>query len=133
MIMKLTVPFEDLIVGIICGILLVGYTGNYFSLQLNDMVYVIAFIIYLIFIALDIAYEFSDLTTHFGFIVFSLCHNFVDLVLSLGIISKFGGWDIPYITSYLVPYLQPETYLFAAGAYIIIGNAIWFVLYPFSY
>ena len=131
--MKLTVPIEDLIIGIICGLLLIGYTERYFSLKLNEVVYVIAFIIYIVFIVLDILYELSDLTTHFGFIVFSILHNLVDLVLSLAIISHFSGWNLPYITEILVPYLQNIDVIFGAGVFLIVGNAIWIVLYPFTY
>ena len=131
--MKLTIPIEDLIVGIICGILLIGYTERYFSLKLNHFVYVVAFIIYIVFIILDIAYEFSDLTTHFGFIVFSIIHSLIDLILSLALISFFSGWNIPYITSFIVPYLQNEAYIFGAGLFFIIGNVIWLVIYPFTY
>src|SRR3989344_8892443 len=121
--MKLTVPIEDLIIGIICGVLLIGYTGRYFSFKLPDMAYVIAFIIYVIFIVLDIFYEFSDLTTHLGFIIFSIIHNLVDLVLALTFVSYFSGWNIPYITSLLVPYLQNESVIFGAGVFLIAGNA----------
>ena len=131
--MKLAVPIEDLIIGIVCGLLLIGYTGRYFSLKLNNTIYVIAFIIYIIFIILDIAYEFSDLTTHFGFIVFSIINNLIDLILSLALISFFSGWNLPYVTSIIVPYFQNEVYIFGAGAFFIIGNLIWLVIYPFTY
>ncbi len=131
--MKLAVPIEDLIIGIICGLLLIGYTERYFSLKLNNTVYVIAFIVYCIFIVLDIMYEFSDLTTHFGFIVFSILHNLADLVLSLAFISHFSGWNMPYITGLIVPYLQNEAFLFGAGIYLIAANVIWLVIYPFTY
>ena len=131
--MKLTVPIEDLIIGIICGLLLVGYTEKFFPLKLNEYVYVIAFIIYCVFIALDILFELSDLTTHFGFIVLSIAHNLVDLVLSLTVISHFSEWSIPYITSYLVPYLQNESLIFGAGVFLVLGNLFWLVVYPFTY
>ena len=131
--MKLTVPIEDLVIGIICGLLLVGYTGRYFSFKLNEIVYVIALIVYCIFIVLDIFYEFSDLTTHFGFIVLSIINNLIDLVLSISLISFFGKWSIPYITSIIVPYLQNESYLFGIGVFFVAGNLLWLIVYPFTY
>lgn len=131
--MKLTVAIEDLIIGIVCGLLLIGYAGRFFSLKLNKYVYVVAFMIYIVFIILDILYEFSDLTTHFGFIVLSILHNLIDLVLSLGIISYFSKWNIPYITSLLVPYLESQTFIFGIGAFLVIGNVFWLVVYPFTY
>ena len=131
--MKLTVPIEDLIIGIICGLLLIGYTERYFSLKLNNMVYVAAFIVYIVFIILDIVFEFSDLTTHFGFIVVSILHNLADLVLSLAFISHFSGWNMPYVTGLIVPYLQNEAFIFGAGMYLIAANVLWLAIYPFTY
>jgi len=129
--MKLIFAAEDTIIGIICGLLLVGFTGRFFSLKLSDIIYVIAFVIYGFFILLDIVNEIRDLTTHFGFILFSLAHSFVDLVIALAVISNFSGWSIPYITSIFVPYLQNESYVFYSGAFLVVGNVIWLILYPF--
>lgn len=129
--MKLTFAAEDTIIGIICGLLLIGLTGRFFSLKLSDIIYVIAFIVYAIFILLDIVNEIRDLTTHFGFVVFSLAHSLIDLGIALTVISHFSGWNIPYITSIFVPYLQSEANMYYAGVFLVIGNAIWLILYPF--
>lgn len=129
--MKFVFAAEDTIIGIICGLLLVGLTGRFFSLKLSDTIYAIAFAIYGLFILLDIFNEIRDLTTHFGFIVFSLLHSFVDLIIALAVISNFSGWSIPYITSIFVPYLQNESYVFYSGAFLVVGNVIWLVMYPF--
>lgn len=129
--MKLTFAAEDTIIGIICGILLIGLTGRFFSLKLADILYVIAFIIYILFILLDIVNEISDLTTHFGFMVFSLLHSLADLVIAIAFISHFSKWDIPYITPTFVPYLQNEAVIFGLGIFLVAGNVIWLILYPF--
>jgi hypothetical protein len=129
--MKLTFAAEDTIAGIICGLLVVGFTGRFFSLKLPNIIYTIAFAIYVIFIVLDIVNEFSDLTTHFGFIAFSILHGLIDLVISLTFISHFSKLNIPLITAKLVPFLQNESAIFYIGAYLVIGNVIWLCLYPF--
>lgn len=129
--MKLIFAAEDTIIGIICGLLLIGLTGRFFSLKLSDTLYVIAFIIYSFFILLDIFNEIRDPTTHFGFIAFSLLHNLVDLGIALAIISHFSGWSMPYITSAFAPYLQNEAFIFYAGAFLVVGNVVWLILYPF--
>ena len=59
--MKFLFEFEDAVVGIICGLLLIGLTGRFFSLKLSNAIYLIAFIIFAISIILDILFEFSDL------------------------------------------------------------------------
>lgn len=129
--MKLTFAAEDTIVGIVCGLLVVGFTGKFFSLKLPGFLYAIAFAIYVIFILLDIFNELSDLTTHFGFIAFSIIHGLVDLVISLMFISYFSKLNIPLVTSKLVPLLQNESAIFYIGAYLVVGNIIWLCLYPF--
>ena len=129
--MKVLFAAEDTIIGIVCGLLLIGFTGRFFSFKLSDILYVIAFIVYAFFILLDIFNELRDLTTHFGFIVFSLLHSFVDLAIAVTFISYFSGWSIPYITSTFVPYLQNEANMHYAGIFLVIGNAIWLILYPF--
>ena len=130
--MKAIFEIEDAVVGIICGILLLGYVGKYFSLKLNSYVYAAAFAVFIIFIFLDIVNEVKDLTTHFGLIVLSLVHNLADLIIALGFISFFTKWNIPYITPYLVPYLQSESLIGWIGIFLIAGNAMWFVLFPFA-
>ncbi len=129
--MKFTFAAEDTIAGIICGLLLIGLIGRFFSLKLSNTLYVIAFIAFSVFILLDIVNEVRDLTTHFGFIVFSLVHSIADLGIAATFISHFSGWNIPYITSAFVPYLKNEALIFYAGMFLVIGNVIWLCLYPF--
>ncbi|MBI2657276.1 hypothetical protein HYX08_01125 [Candidatus Woesearchaeota archaeon] len=129
--MKFTFAAEDTIIGIICGLLLIGLTGRFFSLKLSNIVYVLAFIAYIIFLLLDIVNEAKDLTTHFGFIVFSLAHSIVDLGIAAAFVSYFSGWNIPYVTANFVPYLKNEALIFYAGMFLVIGNVIWLILYPF--
>lgn len=129
--MKLTFEAEDTIIGIVCGILLLGFTGRFFSLKLNNYVYVVAFILFIIFIVLDIINEFKDLTSHFKLIALSILHNLVDLAISFAFISYFTGWNIPYITSILVPYLQNEQIVAGIGIFLVISNVIWLVTIPF--
>ena len=129
--MKVLFAAEDTIIGIICGLLLIGFTGRFFSFKLSDILYIIAFTVYAFFILLDIFNELRDLTTHFGFIAFSLAHSIMDLGIAVTFISHFSGWSIPYITSTFVPYLQNEANMYYAGIFLVIGNAIWLILYPF--
>ena len=132
--MKFTFAAEDTIVGIICGLLLIGYTGRFFSFKLGNILYVIAFAAYVFFIVLDIFNEIRDLTTHFGFIIFSLIHSFVDLLIALSFISFFSNLRIPYITQTFVPYLQGEKaagVIFGIGVFLVVGNVVWLILYPF--
>jgi len=129
--MKFLFEFEDAIVGIICGLLLIGLTGRFFSLELSNWVYAIAFIIFAVSIILDIMFEFTDLKVHFGFTIISLIHSIADLIIALAFISHFSGFDMPFITVNLVPYLQNEITVFLLGVFLVAGNAVWLLLYPF--
>jgi len=130
--MKLTFAAEDAVIGVVCGLLIIGFAGKWFSLKLPDFTYVLAFGIFIIFILIDIMHEFSDLARHFGFILFSILHNAADLIVSLTFISHFSGWNIPYITLNLVPYLKDAMAVYYVGLFLLIGNAIWLVIFPFA-
>lgn len=129
--MKLTFEAEDAIVGALCGLLIVGYTERYFSLKLPDFLYIAAFAIFIAFILLDVIYEFSDFT-NLGFMLFSLVHNLIDFVISISIISHFAKWNLPYISSLIVPYLQDPNIMFGIGAFLFVGNVIWLFIFPFA-
>lgn len=123
---------EDAVVGIACGLLLLGYTGKFFTLKLPNFVYVLAFIVFIVFILLDIANEFSDLARHFVFVGGALLHNLGDLAISLTFISHFSGWNIPYITQYLVPYLENPAIISGVGMFLVIANVVWLFIFPFA-
>ena len=130
--MKLTFAAEDAVIGMVCGLLLLGFIGKWFTLKLPNFAYVIVFAIFIVFILIDIAHELSDLGRHFGFIGFSILHNIADFIISLTIISHFSGWNIPYITSIFVPYLKNEAMIFYVAMFLVIGNAIWLVIFPLA-
>lgn len=129
--MKLTFEAEDTIIGIVCGLLLLGFTGKFFTLKLSNIVYVLVFIAFIIFIFLDLINEFKDLTSHFGWIALSILHNLADLAISLAFISHFTGWNIPYITQTLVPYLQSEQVIAGIGIFLVVSNVFWLLTLPF--
>lgn len=129
--MKFSFAAEDTIIGAICGLLLIGFAGRFFSLKLSSIFYIISFIIYTIFLLLDIFNELRDLTTHLGFIIFSLIHSFIDLIIALAVISHFSKWSIPYLTSMSASYFQSAAFIFWLGIFLVAGNLIWMMLYPF--
>lgn len=129
--MKLAIEAEDSIIGIICGLLLLGFTGTFFTLKLSNIVYAIAFILFAIFILLDFINELRWIAEYFKVVILSMIHNIVDLAISLAFISHFTGYNIPLITSSLVPYLQNEQIIIWAGIFLAVTNAIWLVTLPF--
>jgi hypothetical protein len=129
--MKLLFEFEDAVVGIICGLLLIGFTGRFFSLKFGNIVYITPFVVFSIAIILDILFEFTNLKVHFGFTIISIIHSIIDFIISITFITYFSGWNIPLITSTFVPYLQNEVFIFWIGIFLVVSNAIWLTIYPF--
>lgn len=129
--MKLLFEFEDAIIGVVCGLLVIGLTGRFFSLELSNWVYTIAFIIFAVSIILDVMFEFTDLKVQFGFTIISLIHSVIDFIIALAFISHFSGFNIPFVTSNLVPYLQNDVFLLWIGIFLVVSNAIWLCMYPF--
>ncbi len=128
--MKLSIEAEDAIIGIICGVLLLGFTGTFFTLKLSNIFYVIAFIIFIVFILLDFINEFRWIASHFKIVLLSMAHNIIDLIISLGYISYFTGFNIPLITSRILPYLQNQEITKWMGVFLAVSNAVWLVTLP---
>ena len=128
--MKFAIEAEDAIIGIICGLLVITYTGKLYPLKLNEFVYVAAFVVFIIFIILDVINEFKD-WSQIGLTLLSIAHNAIDFVIALAFISHFSGLNMPYITSTLVPYLQNEQILLGAGIFLAVSNAVWLITMPF--
>ena len=130
--MKMIFEAEDAIVGIICGALVLGYAGKFFSLKLNPYAYAAAFIILIFFIFLDLFNEFKDLSSHFVFKVISILHNLIDLIISLAFISFFAGLKIAYVTDYLVPYFKSVQIIAGIGIFLVAANVVWLFIFPFA-
>jgi hypothetical protein len=129
--MKLAIEAEDAIIGIICGLLLLGFTDTFFTLKLSNIVYAVAFIIFVIFIVLDVLNDLMYIASYFKIVLLSIFHNLVDLVIALTLVSHFTSYNIPVITSRLAPYLQNEQILMWAGIFLTVTNTIWLVTLPF--
>ena len=82
--MKFAIEAEDAIIGIICGLLIITYTGKIYPLKLNEFVYVAAFAVFIIFIILDVINEFKD-WSQIGLTLLSIMHNLIDLGISLNL------------------------------------------------
>jgi hypothetical protein len=129
--MKIAIDAEDAIIGIICGLLLLGLTGTFFELELSNIVYAIAFAVFIIFIIFDVVNDLLYIASHFMVVILAMAHNAVDFVISAAFVSHFTGYDIPIITSSIVPYLQNEQVVMWAGLFLVVTNGLWLVTLPF--
>lgn len=128
--MKLTFDAEDAIIGMAVGLLVLGLSGKYYTLELNKWVYIIAAVVFAVFIVLDILNEFITFESHPLTIGILVVHNVIDMAICAALFSKFSGYAIPFITEKFVPYLSDPTALFYIGAFLVVGNALWLVTLP---
>ena len=128
--MKLTLAVEDCIVGAVMGILIIGFSGKFYSLVLPNLIYVLGFLVFALFIVLDLINEIASFSGSFGMVFLTFAHNIVDVVLTLAFLSKFAGFTLPYITEFLVPILSTPEGLFYSGAFLVVANGIWIVTAP---
>ena len=128
--MKLAFDSEDAIIGIIVGLLVLGLSDKYYTLELNKWIYILAAVVFSIFIILDIVNEFHLFESHPLMIFILVVHNLIDLVLMAAVFSKFSGYNMPYITEIIVPFLGDPVYLFYIGAFLIGANILWLITMP---
>lgn len=128
--MKFGLAVEDCIIGAIMGALMVGLSGKFFSLVLPDVIYILGFGIFLVFIFLDLINEVATFSGSFVVITLTFAHNIVDGILAVTFISKFTNYTLPFITDYVVPLLSSSEGLFYAGAFLVVANVAWIVTTP---
>ena len=128
--MKCLFEAEDSIIGIIVGLLFIGLSGVFFALPkftYDTFVWGGIFAISLIFTVLDVKHTFRDLSGHALLLVILLLNNAIDFVIELGMAAKMFGLNIPYITTYLTPYMESPMILLFIGVFFIGSSIFWMV------
>src|SRR3989338_952557 len=124
--MKALLEYEDCIVGILMGVLVLGYEGT-LAIPYAEFLLEIGSILFLLFILFDIVNEIKDPDEHLAFTLLAIVHNIIDAILMLGFIDFFFELNIPLIGEYLVPYIGNLTFVYGIGIFLIASNALWFV------
>lgn len=131
---KLFFDSEDALWGMIVGALVLGLAGSLpgnVKIPFNKEILIGALVLYVPIIFMDIGHEIHDLGRHPFFILLSIAHSLVDLAIVAGFFSMFFGFDIPYISQYVVPLLQSNATLIYVGYFLLVSNFAWLLLYPF--
>ena len=129
--MKVLLDMEDAIIGAVMGLLVIGMSGRFFSLELNPIFYMVGFGALMVFIILDLVNEIFNLGSHPLYLLILILHNIIDFIISAAFISKFTGYNIPFITESMVPFLDDPRFLFYIGAFMVVANGLWIVTVPF--
>ena len=131
---KLFFDSEDALFGMIVGALVLGLAGSLpgnVKIPYNKEILIGALVLYIPIILMDIGHEIHDLSRHPFFILLSILHSIVDLAIIAGFFSFFFKYKIAYISQYVVPLLNSNTTLTYVGYFLLIGNFMWLILYPF--
>ena len=128
--MKFLFEAEDSIVGIIVGILLIGLSGMFFTLPdflQNSLVLGIIFVVSLVFTLLDVKHTISDLRGHKLLLLALFLNNVIDFAIELALAASMFGFQVPYISATLDPYLADTTILLYIGIFFIASSIFWLV------
>lgn len=118
--------FEDMIVGILLGIIMIGASDRFFTLPYNNLLLKIFLFLFLFLAVLDIIHEIKTITEGPLFTLSAVIWNIVEILFALHHLSSIFEWSFPVIT--VVP-LVGVVGLFGAGVFFILGNVMWLYLY----
>jgi uncharacterized membrane protein HdeD (DUF308 family) len=126
--MKFIHEYEDCIVGLFVGIVIIGLSGMYFRLPtFRTYVWGAVMVASLLFTIFDLRHTFKELKTHRIVLILLLLNNAVDLVLEAGLAAYLFRVNIPYISYYLNPYFAQAQMLFYIGMFFIASSVLWII------
>jgi hypothetical protein len=124
--MKFIHQDEDSVLGLGIGILLIGLSGNFFSVPKNDTLWAIVLVVSFAFTLFDLRNTFSKMKSlHSGVLLMTLLNNLIDAIFEIGIACYLFRFNAPFISAYLNPYLtQPQSWLYI-GLFFLVSSAFW--------
>ena len=125
--MKLLHESEDCIFGIILGILIIGFSGKFFTLPKLNIVWGILFAIAVVLSVLDVINTLTDLGYHHLVLIGAFLNNLIDLIIEVLFMAKYFGFSIPFFSKLVNPLLSNPTYLFCIGVFVIATSVFWLI------
>ena len=127
--MKLLVEIEDQLAGIVAGIMVIAFTGKYFTIPYSKTLLIISLVLFFIFLVLDIFYNFKDIGgQHIGWMIIAQLNSLVDIAFVASLFSWLTKISLPF-TEVLVPYFENSSIVLGVGFFFVIGSVIWLILY----
>lgn len=118
--------FEDMIAGILLGIVMIGASGKFFTLPYNDLLLRIFLFLFLLLAVLDIIHEIRTLEEGLFWTIFAVVWNSVEIVIVLGYISDIFKLGFEVIA--MLPFVGVVGML-GVGGFFILGNIMWMYFY----
>ena len=118
--------YEDMLVGILLGIVMIGASGKFFTLPYNDKLLIGFLFLFLILAVLDIIHEIKTHEEGFFWTIFAVIWNIVEIVLVVAYILEV--FKLPITIIEIVPLIGFGGML-GAGIFFILGNVMWLYFY----
>lgn len=128
--MKLFHEIEDCIIGIIAGVILIGLSGYYFSLPELGILWGLIFAASALFTVFDIINTLGDLGGHILALLILLLNNLIDIIIEIALVGKYFGFNVPYISDFIGPFLEEPFYLLIIGIFLVVSSIFWIIASP---
>ncbi len=118
--------YEDMIAGILLGIIMIGASGKFFILPYNELLLKIFLFLFLLLAILDVIHEIRTLEEGFFWTIFAVVWNLVEIILVVGYIAEI--FELPFEIIPMIP-LVGVVGILGVGIFLILGNVMWMYFY----
>jgi hypothetical protein len=84
----------------------------------------------ILFTAFDVIHTLRDLGGHILALLILLLNNLVDIIIEVALVGKHFGFNVPYISEYIGPYLEEPLYLLIIGIFFVVSSIFWIIASP---
>lgn len=128
--MKFFHEIEDCIIGIIVGVILIGISGYYFSVPEWGTLWGFIFGVSALFTIFDVVHTLRDFGGHFLALFTLFLNNLIDIILEIILACRYLGFEIPYLSNLINPFLEEPLYILIIGLFFIISSIFWVIASP---
>lgn len=118
--------FEDMIAGILLGVIMIGASGKLFTLPYNYILLKVFLFLFLILAILDVIHEIRTLEEGLFWTIFAVVWNVVEIIIVVGYI--FEIFKLPFEIIPIIPFIGVMGML-GVGVFFILGNIMWMYFY----
>lgn len=118
--------FEDMIAGILLGVIMIGASGKLFTLPYNDILLKVFLFLFLLLAILDVIHEIRTLEEGLFWTIFAVVWNVVEIIIVVGYI--FEIFKLPFEIIPIIPFIGVMGML-GVGVFFILGNIMWMYFY----
>jgi len=118
--------YEDMVAGILLGIIMIGDSGKIFTLPYNDLLLKIFLFLFLVLAVLDVIHEIRTLEEGLFWTIFAVVWNAVEIVIVIAYILEV--FELPFEIISILPFVGIIG-MIGVGIFLILGNIMWMYFY----